>query len=33
MIGKMVWEGREDHVLRGFEESDGEEPDTKRIKK
>ena len=29
MIGKMVWEGREDNLMKMFEESDGEEPEMK----
>jgi hypothetical protein len=33
MIGKLVWEQREDNLVRAFEEIDGEEPETKRIKK
>jgi hypothetical protein len=33
MIAQMVWEGREDNLLKLFEESDEEEPETKRIKK
>jgi hypothetical protein len=33
MIAQMVWEGREDNVVKMFEESGGEEPETKRIKK
>jgi hypothetical protein len=33
MIAHMVWEGREDHLVNTFEESDGEEPEMKRIKK
>jgi hypothetical protein len=32
MIAEMVWEGREENV-QTFDESDGEEPETKRIKK
>jgi hypothetical protein len=31
-IAEMVWEGREDNLVKSFEESDGEEPETKRIK-
>jgi hypothetical protein len=33
MIAQMVWEQREDNLVQTFEESDGEEPETKRIKK
>jgi TPR repeat protein len=33
MIAEMVWEGREENLVQKFEESDGEEPETKRIKK
>jgi TPR repeat protein len=33
MIAQMVWEEREDNLMKRFEESDGEEPETKRIKK
>jgi hypothetical protein len=33
MIAQMVWKGREDNPVNQFEESDGEEPETKRIKK
>jgi hypothetical protein len=32
MIGKMVWEGREDNLVRTFEQMGGEEPEMKRIK-
>jgi hypothetical protein len=34
IIAEMVWEGREDNLVKTFdEESDWEEPETKRIKK
>jgi hypothetical protein len=33
IIAQMVWEQREDNLVRTFEEIDGEEPETKRIKK
>jgi hypothetical protein len=33
MIAKTVWEDREDNLLKTFEQNDGEEPETKRIKK
>jgi hypothetical protein len=33
MIAQMVWEQREDNLVTPFEESDGEEPEMKRIKK
>jgi hypothetical protein len=34
MIAQMVWEQREDNVVEPFAlQSDGEEPETKRIKK
>jgi hypothetical protein len=33
MIAQMVWEGREDNLVEMFEQNDGEEPETKRIKK
>jgi hypothetical protein len=33
MIAQMVWEGREDNLLKAFDEGGGEEPETKRIKK
>jgi hypothetical protein len=33
MIAQLVWEGREDNLVKAFEESDGEESETKRIKK
>jgi hypothetical protein len=33
MIAQLVWEEREDNLVKTFEESDGEEPETKRIKK
>jgi hypothetical protein len=33
MIAQMVWEGRQENLVKTFEESDGEEPETKRIKK
>jgi hypothetical protein len=33
IIAQMVWEEREDHLVKPFEESGGEEPETKRIKK
>jgi hypothetical protein len=33
MIAQMVWRGREDNLVKMFEEHDGEEPETKRIKK
>jgi hypothetical protein len=33
MIAQLVWEEREDNVVKRFEESDGEEPEMKRIKK
>jgi TPR repeat protein len=32
IIGQMVWEQREDNLVKTFEESDGEEPEMKRIK-
>jgi hypothetical protein len=33
MIAKMMWEGREDNLIKSFEEGDQEEPELKRIKK
>jgi hypothetical protein len=33
MIAQMVWEQREDNLVDIFEQSDGEEPEVKRIKK
>jgi hypothetical protein len=33
MIAEMVWKGREDNLVKTFEENDGEEPELKRIKK
>ena len=33
IIAQMVWEHREDNLVRNFEEIDGEEPEMKRIKK
>jgi hypothetical protein len=33
MIAQMVWEQREDNLLETFEQSGGEEPEMKRIKK
>jgi hypothetical protein len=33
MIAQLVWEGREDNLVKSFEDSDGEEPETKRTKK
>jgi TPR repeat protein len=33
MIGQMVWEGRDENLVISFQENDGEEPETKRIKK
>jgi TPR repeat protein len=33
MIAQMVWEGREDNLVQTFEEINGQEPETKRIKK
>jgi hypothetical protein len=33
MIAEMVWEGRAENVVKKFEESAGEESETKRIKK
>jgi hypothetical protein len=33
MIAKMVWEGREDNLVKTMEESDEVEPEMKRIKK
>jgi hypothetical protein len=33
MIAQLVWEGREENLVKTFEESGGEEPETKRIKK
>jgi hypothetical protein len=33
MIAQMVWEQRKDNMVQIFDESDGEEPETKRIKK
>jgi hypothetical protein len=33
MIAEMVWERRAENLVKTFEQSDGEEPETKRIKK
>jgi hypothetical protein len=33
MIAEMVWEGREENLVKMFEESARKEPETKRIKK
>jgi hypothetical protein len=33
MIAQMVWEGREENLVKTFEQHGGEEPETKRIKK
>jgi hypothetical protein len=33
MIAQMVWDGREDNLVKTFEESGREEPEMKRIKK
>jgi hypothetical protein len=33
MIAEMVWEGREENLVKQFEERVGKEPETKRIKK
>jgi hypothetical protein len=33
MIAQIVWEGREDNLVKNFEDSAGEELETKRIKK
>jgi hypothetical protein len=33
MIAQMVWEQREDNLVEAFDQSDGEEPEVKRIKK
>jgi hypothetical protein len=33
MIGKIVWEEREDNLVKTFKESAGKEPEMKRIKK
>jgi hypothetical protein len=33
MIAQMVWQQREDNLVKMFEEIDREEPETKRIKK
>jgi hypothetical protein len=33
MIAQMVWEQREDNLVKNFEKADGEEPEMKRIKK
>jgi hypothetical protein len=33
LIAQMVWDGREDNLMKTFEESAGKEPETKRIKK
>jgi hypothetical protein len=33
MIAQIVWEGRGNTLVKAFEQRDGEEPDTKRIKK
>jgi hypothetical protein len=33
MIAQMVWELREDNLVKMFQESDGKEPETKRLKK
>jgi hypothetical protein len=33
MIAKMVWEGREDNLLKSFDEGGEKEPEIKRIKK
>jgi hypothetical protein len=32
MIAQMVWEGREENLVKTFEESGGEEPEIKKIK-
>jgi hypothetical protein len=33
MIGQLVWDARGDNLVKNFEDSAGEEPETKRIKK
>jgi hypothetical protein len=33
MIGQMVWEDREDNLVKLFDQNNEEEPETKRIKK
>jgi hypothetical protein len=32
-IAEMVWDAREENRVLSFEKSDGEDPETKRIKK
>jgi hypothetical protein len=33
MIGHLVWEGREENLVKTFEQHGGEEPEKKQIKK